>query len=305
MARRKSLEAWIRETLTITAEECGKQCDALTLAHTTGSGGHLKEIHTIKFNGGRSWDARTLAERFQGIAETHAQDAPGPQYFQLGCLFEGDNTPTAFLPFVVNNQPPDLNGTTEAPDGRGQVAQAMRHNESVLSLVFARQQRMDDMMMQTINQLSNRLNAESAASDNLRGQLADAFEVMSEIVVERADRNHVHRMAELQFERQSAERERLIQLAPALLTMLTGKELLPQASADTALIDAIAAHITPEQAMMLAQSFPPQVVALIMDRFSRAADKRKALEKGETQQDNISKMVETAIAKPATENDNG
>lgn len=71
-------------------------------------------------------------------------------------------------------------------------------------------------------------------------------------------------------------------MAPALVNSIAGREVFPQSSEDTALVDAIAEGVKPEQIAMLAHLVPPSLAGPLMDRLGRALDAKAEREKAAT-----------------------
>ena len=109
-------------------------------------------------------------------------------------------------------------------------------------------------------------------------KLKELRTVLRDRLVESVQLGHDKRMAELKFVRSTALRTKILKLLPALINGLAGREILPLASEDTALITALAEHISEEEmryvCAMLSER-TPEIAALLAVRFERAQKKRR------------------------------
>lgn len=264
---KQTLDQWIREAI-IDEEKDGK-CTSFALVHMRSN--VEKEIHAIKL-GDKKWDPKNLAQIFRGKAEGYSEELPGMQNFQLHAFYANRNEPQASKPFMVKGYT-EMDGlATESPTGGGLVQQAMRHME-VLMQTTVRQ-------TGTIFEMTNRtLEALTISNTQLRNENRDAFEVVKELIMQQADNRHRYRMEELSYQRSSNERKALMQAAPALVNSLTGREVFPQNSNDTALVEMLIEHLSTageEKLMKLTElGLPPAVMATLMTRFSAGLKERQ------------------------------
>lgn len=268
--KRKSLETWIAEALTDLDKEGA--CTAFSLVHKQGMADH--EVHTTRIQAGNARSPKELAELFRGKAETYSQDLAGSQTFVLHAFY-GKSEPEASHPFTIapNN---DTNGlATEAPTAQGSMQQGMRLTEQFVQATFRERQMMMQYQFQIIERLSHQ-------NEKLAAENADAFEIVRTMLMDKVKLDHESRMREMQYARSTKEREKWLSFAPQLLNTVTGKEIFPQTTADTALVEAMAEAIPPEMLQHLSGMFPPEVVGTIMARFETHM-KKKRLEQEETE----------------------
>lgn len=254
---KKTLETWIRERLT--DPDKVQQCTAFVLDHMIGQ--TAQPLHSKRL-GSQPVDPHDLAEFFRDVAETHAQDLPGVQTFRM-CAFYGDSGfPEAQFPFTVAGKTEFDGLMTEGPDGKGLVAQSMRHSEAIVQLAFRQTQAIFETSERTIRALSDQ-------NSQLMLENREALEVVKSLLLAQADNAHAHRMAELQFQRSSAERQKWLAFGPALVNTILGREVFPQSTADTALIETIADQLTTEQIEQLSGSIPPTLWGPLAARMNK------------------------------------
>ena len=88
-------------------------------------------------------------------------------------------------------------------------------------------------------------------------------------------------MSKLQFERDTEERRKWLNFAPPLINTLLGRDIFPQSTADTPLVESIAESLTEADIMKLASSLKPELWGPLAHRFHGALQK-KQLEKQRT-----------------------
>lgn len=226
--RKQSLADWIREAMTDT-EKTGP-CRAISCVHKNGT--TEREIDAVRF-GGRTWKEEDLAARFEGKAESYSQDLLGLQEFCLFALYGESNQPEAAHPFTIQGQ----NGVeagfgTFTPDAKGQVMQRMAIDQSLVSINYRQTSVLFEAQTRLIELLGGKL--ANALDDN-----HDLFDLCKEMILKAADKEHEHRMAELQFMQAADTRKKLLAMAPALANQFTGKEIFPQSTADTAIVEGL------------------------------------------------------------------
>jgi hypothetical protein len=268
--QRKTLEAWIHEALNDPDKE--KPCSHLTLFHMVGP--HEREIHSKKT--APAMVVKDLAELFKGKADTFAQDLVGVQHFLLKAFY-GSPDSFALYPFQVTGELSFGGLSTEAPDARGEKQQGMRFSEMMVSLAY----RQTGTLFDASNGMIGMLTQQNML---LMRENADAVSILKEIIFKQANDTHELRMKQLEYERNTQERAKWLGMAPPLVNMLAGKEVFPQSTADSALVEAIADSLTPDMLEKIGPFLPPQTTALLMTRFTehhakkeKAAEEAKAL----------------------------
>lgn len=262
--RRTTLEKWIADAL-VDPDKSGK-CSQMTLVHKIGIADN--EIHTTKFVAGNTRTAKELAALFLGKAQTYAQDLPGSQTFSLLAWYGGPQ-PEARQPFTVTPAS-DTNGlATEGPSATGTLQQGMRLTEQIVQATMRERTVMFQQQQQIIDRLCQRL-------DSSERTAMDATEIVMRLMMEKVQLGHEQEMKKLEYERATATRAKLLAMVPPLTNTLTGKEIFPQSTADTALVETIAAHLKPETAAALAEHLPAELLGPLMARLSEIQRKKNA-----------------------------
>jgi len=264
---KKSLDAWIKEAMNDTSKE--GPCTALSVVHMVGGTNNInhQEVHTLRFGGTGSYEPKALADMFEGKARTYCQDLPGVQYFALWAMY-GTNEPQAKLPFLVNVEAQGWAGASEPPNDTGERMQNMRQKEMGFQQIYKRQQEMDNHSIAMIRAMSSHI-------QELQTENRDANRIVIEVLRTQALDNHTQKMAELAFERATAERKKWLSYAPPLINRLMGTEIFPQGMADTALIEQVANAITPDIAMKLADVVPSELWGPLAGRLNEAQQKQR------------------------------
>ena len=265
MKGRKTLDMWIREALSDPDKDA--KCSMISLVHMVGS--QEKEIHTTKFSPGKAWDEKELADMFRSKANGYAQDLPGIQTFQL-LAFYGDKTvPQAFQPFTVNpgEQNAHLGLGTEAPTETGKIQQMMRWNDQLLSQVYRRQAVLDEHSMRIIDRLATH-------NERLTHENQDAYTIVKEMLMEKALNEHNRKMELAKFERETGERRKWLSFAPVLVNTVLGREIFPQSTADTVLIETLADSVTEDEIKMLSQFLKPEIAGPLAARMDAYMEKK-------------------------------
>lgn len=269
-SNRQSLAEWILEALSDTDKD--GPCVMLALVHMQGQ--FEEEIAHVAI---KPQDKRTpvdLATMFQKKADSYSQDLNGVQTFCL-LAFYGQNAgkPGAKHPFLVNslnlNEPNGL--STESPTTQGRMQQHMRMDEMVMQQAYRRQEAIDAHTIQYMRVMSDE-------AVSLRKANMDLFEITKDAVFKLADMRHEHVMKQLEFIRGSEEREMMMKVIPPLINSATGKEVFPQSTADTFLIDTLSEKITPEviQGLVQAGKINGKEAAILLARIKQAeADKER------------------------------
>jgi hypothetical protein len=275
MTKYTPLEQWIAQALSEPDRE--STCTAMALMYIKQGGGN-REVKTINLKG-KSHDAKELAKTFQGLAEQYAQDFGGIQQFEMQAFY-GSTSPGLHHTITVMDGELQQGGRgrtiKEAPDGPGLVAQAMRHTENTMQMLVS--------LIQTGAVTSlQRENAMAEREARLRDEVNDAYGIVREMMMAKANENHEQKMRELAFKQSATERKALVGMVPALVNTVSGREIFPQSTSDTALIDALAEEVNPELIQQLATmgAISPKLLGPLMARFEESLRKKK-MEEEET-----------------------
>jgi hypothetical protein len=271
--RFKTLELWIKEALS--DDEKDGLCTALGLVYRKPEGG-TKEIHTVKLTG-KTWEPKNLADLFTGKAETFAQDLPGRQTFEILAFYGGRREAEAQHPFGVQDGEISAGGAgrsiKETPDNVGLTAQLMRHlerkDEALQGIIAGFSAVTLQMHQRTIER-----------EEKMRDEVNEAYTIVREMIMDRKKADFDMEMAKLKYQRDSVNQERLMKQAPGLINVAAGREVFPQSTADTALMDALALRFTPEHvdAMVAMGMMTAEESGPLKLRIAQAHEQAKKLE---------------------------
>jgi hypothetical protein len=262
---RKTMSTWLDEAMRDSDKD--GQISQMTLVHMVGQ--QQREIHSTKFSAGKSWTAKDLSDMFRSKAEVFCQDLSGVHTFNLIAFYGGRNSPEAFYPFVVNSTA-DPSGmlATEQPTHEGRTMQSMRQSEMVFQQTYRRQQQQDEYTLRLL-EIQNRMLSETM------GENRDMFNVMKEMMMTSVQNQHKLRMEELEYDRSSAERRKMLGFIPPLVNTMLGREVFPQSTEDTALVEAVAESLDETAVIKLAEHLPPTIVGPLMARVEKVLIKKR------------------------------
>ena len=273
-AKYTPLGQWIREALSPDPER--GLCLAIGVLYNKPGGG-TREVKTIRLSG-KTWEPSQLADLIQGTVETYAQDFGGLSSFEVTCFYgkEGTNGEVGDHHSITVMEGELQQGgrgrsVKETNDGPGLVAQAMRHVEKSYELLVN--------LVQTgaVTNLQ-REQAMAAREESLRKEVNDAYGIVREMMMKEAEKSHEQKMREMQFAESTSTKKKLMEYIPALVNTASGKEVFPQSTADTALIEALAERVPPEVIQQLAGTglVPAEVMGPLMARFNEILRKKQA-----------------------------
>jgi hypothetical protein len=261
---RQTLEQWIFEALN--DQDKGTKCSGLALIHRVGIS--TQEIHAVEI-GSRQWDVRELAQLFKGKADNYAAELVGVQTFNLLAFYGGSKEPQALKPFIVHGVE-DFGGmATEGPTKDGLLQQMMRHTEAERQIGAKQVQGLIEMTMT----LANVVVKENIA---LRQENREGFEMIKTLIMGSVENREAARLKELQYQRESAERQKWLSFAPAVINRVFGRDVLPESLEDTALIEGLAEKLTEEDFGKLARSgISPEVMGPFAARMAGLLEKKR------------------------------
>jgi hypothetical protein len=268
---RQSLRHWIHEALT--EKHDNELCTMMSCVHV--QGGAEKEIHTVRFLTDKQWTAGELEALFDGKAKSFAQDLSGSQLFMLKAFYGGSSVDQASHPFRIQGDNFYEGGSgTDTPDQKGLTQQSMRHTEAMTAMAYRAIQENNQMLMAQAKFLAEQNIA-------LRQSELDAVSIVKGLVLKDVGDTHTLRMKELEYQRSTEERKKWIAWGPALVNTLLGKEIFPQSSADTALVEAVADSLTHEHIAKLADLLPPHLMGPLAARIDQYLEKKQANRQGD------------------------
>lgn len=269
MAKRLEMAVWADRALTDTDKLKNGTADyapmqAMTLVHCVGN--QQVEVHTKQFTSANKLSPKEIADMFKSMAEGYAQDMVGTQQFMIIAHYQ-DCDAKGRYPFAIQQSI-----STDAmfePGESGERRSNHLMTQAFLSQVFARQAVMDQHAMRHIEQLS--LMAEKSQNAANR-----ANEMLQELILKVTLDDRAHELQVIKAQEAVKTREGLFRLAPPVLNTLTGREIFPQSTEDTALIELLFENIDPASVMQMAGNLPDAVVGSIMGRWARHQKKKEA-----------------------------
>lgn len=287
MATRQPLRQFILECLTVSEKQDlygAKRCSGFSLVHVAGS--QQLELKTIKI-GAKAHDPKELAELFEGTAENYAGGIPGVQQFQLLAFFDDSDRPQSFYPFRKSADPDHSGLGTEAPTTSGVTTQLMRHNEA-LSRINAHHQ------SEVFRELMTIIREERETNQQLRKEQTEVIELAKELILKQAADQHTRTIELLKLKQSMKDRETFMKLAPPVANRVFGKEIFPQAVADTAIFENLAESLDEDQVKKLAAVLKPEQWALVADRLVQILEAKAKREASEKAIEAETKKTETA-----------
>lgn len=271
---RKNLRQFITECLLVSDKQDlygVKKCTGFSLLHMRG--GQEVELKTIKI-GSRQWEPKDLAELFESTAETFAGGVPGTQQFQVVAFYDDNERPQSFYPFRKTCDPEHDGITTEPPTPTGQLSQFMRHLEAKERMTSQYTVSIFSILERTVKSQADRIAM-------LEKEQFDAVDLAKEMILKSAAQSHDREMELLKAKQSAGDREKVLALLPAVVNRVTGKEIFPQATADTALFENLAGSLTEKQVQQLSSILTPEQWGLVAARLVDAVDKKVAKEEAE------------------------
>jgi len=253
-----------------------RPCSAVAMSHI-GSNGDV-ELASSQY-GSSNFNPKELATLFNRRAETYSQDLPGIQTFQV-IAFYGQAEPEAFLPFTKSGNETELGRSlgTDSPDAKGIVQMMMRHQEGVVGMAFRQTNNVNAVLESVLVRLENRLDRAERDRD-------EAVSLVRELTWTIADRRSEAEAKVIRARDNSAMIQQALKSLPMLLNSAMGREVLPQASEDSAIVEKLAEHATTmseEKLQALMGALPPDAVPLIWSRvvrFQKEKAEKLALER--------------------------
>lgn len=276
---------WVRRVLSdpMITRDGERKCVALALMHMTG--GIRTEVQAMKL-GAKTWDPNQLAEMFDNLATEHAaglassESGSGEETYQLVAFFDDlPDVPQSPLPLMKRTGPTvhaDESIVTEPPTPRGEVGQNMRERSAWMQFVLEMNARMFSTMTGVIERQNSRLAA-------VEKENQDAFQIAKEMILEKAADSHDQRMKELAFERSSEERARIMKALPPLVNKVFGKEIFPNSTVDSSLLEALVESSDENQLTRIIEALlpvlKPEQAALLMGRLGDIQEAMNARKK--------------------------
>lgn len=278
----QKLTNWIQEV--VNDPELGR-CTALGLVHMTGGvegeAVYSKQLPD-KFTPAMVED---WADLFDKKMRDYAEGIPGAQTFCMLAFHNGAGKHTVKKPFVVAGYT-EMDGLmTEAPTGKGLLQQMMRHVEGVLAKTNAK----DQVLFEA---LSRAIESKTRETESLRQENIQSFGFIKDLVLQLAGKQHDQRLAEIQAQQAAMIQQEIAKWAPRLLNAATGREIIPQPTLDSQMvedfIDALGRQGQGALPALAALNLPAPLLAQFADRFQRGMAAREREESTRKKVDEVS-----------------
>lgn len=281
---RQQLHTWLQEAMNNPDKG---QAITVSLFHMkASSGGTAKEeVHSTKITGQAT--ALQIANLMNDKAEMFAGGFTGTQTFRVVVLYEGDSPDDwkASYPMIIRGAIEHDGLATEAPSKDGMVSQMMRHNEALMAQSFQLTTKLFERMDRQVESYQRQIDLYADSNEKLRQETVEAWELAKKLVVMQEETDHNHRMKELEYERSTEERAKFMKLLPGLANTAFGKEIIPQSTVDSEILETILSKVSPEQLTMVGQflQLSPEMMAPLITRAADLAIKRKKEQEEEEQ----------------------
>jgi hypothetical protein len=260
--QRRPLYHWVADCLS--DENKAGKVNRITLLHAIREDHHVEVYSFTK----APFEAKAIGELLEAKAEFHAQDLPGPQQFVIAVCWDDSPSPQAHHPFTVNRS---IAGTGFVETGESR--NAMIQQQKILAETTKHMLEQSSSLFRLQNETTAPLYRHYS---ELMHENRAMFETMKELMISMHDKRHEQRKDELKYVRDTEERRKWISFIPLLANTLLGREVFPQNSADSAILDAAADNLSPEEVMMLATKIPPELMGPLSARNEKyLAEKRQ------------------------------
>jgi hypothetical protein len=272
--REVTLEDWLTA---ITHDTEHGVLTALKVHHwVQGPNGYIQgdEVDGRIFQPDRAIVVKEEAARMRGKCQIYAQGLGGEQTFKFFAYF-GQEQPGAHFHLNASGRKALANGLTEFPDQKGMNGQGMRMGEIAVQQSFTMIREMFNVSKHLMAELKE--DRDWQAKENREAQTA-----CMTLIREQITNNHAQRMTELQFERSTAERQKLMTLLPAMLRFVfKDKSFISEGMGDTAIIEAVALEIRKmprEQQIQTMSALPQSFMIILGERIAEITKRQEAEE---------------------------
>jgi hypothetical protein len=279
LSKPQSIGKWLIECLTDTVTDLAGAkiaCTHIALCHSPSD----KEVFTYPLKG-KALDAQgcmNVAETIYGRAESDAEGLSGRQSYMLYAFYEGQSAWSRRKPIQVNGHIVNTLGdhSTEPATPEGRFAQRMRQDEAHSQLLVHGNAALIQQALSFGTIMADR--AERAETRN-----AEMFVKMQDIIMEMVTRQEEREQKRFENERNMKLIEAGTKFAPLLINTFSGKEIIPQSAADTALLEGIADGLSPEDVQKVVAVIGHKVPGPILGAlFQRLGELHEAKAAGQT-----------------------
>lgn len=270
----RTLNTWLHNAMAQDANE--QPISSIVVRHFV-NGAPSTIVHTVKF-GSKAYQPDSLSHTIMNIVENYCNGLTGVQQFRIEAQY--GNSPQAESFFTMRHMGAAYEeGVSEQPDERGKTAQQMRWYDASMVQVFKRQQQLDDATLRTIELQNTLITRMGERLNEVTSENVEAFNVVKDMLARQALGDHEYKMKEIEAQNKAAMMQKAMQMAPPLINQITGREVFPQQSVDSAIMEQVAEAIDPEKLPLLMEALnlnnKPELVAMIMHRFNGVLEKKE------------------------------
>ncbi len=226
------------------------------------------------FAQGKAWSPKEEASLILGKCQVYSQELRGVQTFKVQAYY-GSPQASAFHYISTNGRIAAGLGETEEPNPRGMAAQGMRMGDIVVNRAFA----MFDRLWQVNEHLLTQYERER---DHYQTEFRAAEGIIHTMIREKIQESHAQKMRELEFERGTVERQKILSFLPAMLRHLTGdKNIVPEDLANTSILESAALAIRKmpkdkaEEVMTKLAGVSPELVMVLGSRLGEITKRQE------------------------------
>lgn len=265
-----TIAQWIANALTDDTKV--DSCTSLLLVQCVGD--QERELQNTVF-GAKAWTADSLAEMMEGIAKGFCQDFPGLHIFQLKAFYGGRTNPEALHPFQIHSKgKAGMSLFSDEASDKGMTRQKMGQENDLHRAYMGGMQILQENSLKLITMQGIMLERSYNREAQLVNENREAFDIVKDVLSKQAMSQHDNKMKEMAFQRSSEFRKKLMTVMPALVNQIFGKEIFPQSTSDTALVETIADSIKTEDVGKLMEIIPPELSGILFARLHAHTKKK-------------------------------
>jgi hypothetical protein len=258
---KKTIERWIMDRLSDPDKDGA--LTSLILEKVIGTNGTVLHSKNI---GQNPVNAPDLGRMFYDIAQTDCQDLTGNHTYRLSAFYSNRNQPEAFYNFTLAGQQDPEFMSSESPTREGFLTHGLNYatrtmNKALEQMTISAEINNETMRIQQT--MNSRLMVENHS----------AYEMMKDLLLERAMRENAQKFEEIKYARSSAERKEWLGMLMPVVNRVTGREVFPYNSEDSAIMKQIA-NLSEEKLMQLAGVLQdnPKLLALVAARLEQLVE---------------------------------
>jgi len=242
-------------------------CTGLTVCTLDALDNPLNEVYTVGIAGHQT--PQQLAETVWNRSNVAASGSEDKLSFRVS-FFYGDDVERRPHKFSVVSPLAFGEGGTAEGTAKGLLKNIMSAFNHTLAQTFSQQQALNDSLIRMNERLAMQLDKAMDKKESAIEQLEAAIRIMQLMRAQDEDQSHAHKMELVDKEAKAAMWTKLLEFAPAALQSMTGKPVLGQGNADTAIVKSLFAALDKsgdqELVMRLLSKLSPIEQGVVTDR---------------------------------------